>query len=304
MLDTTRAAAWYRIQSVLAASTAGVIGSLWDTIDPDNIASSWRAQLPLATDAVAYGSRRAASGSSAYVAATIADEGVDPLNVTVNVSRLVSRPVTSARLAVPMLRTLERIGRGDSVTESLASGRLLATVIGAQTTRDTARDAVGIAQITEPRVHGWVRYLVTPSCGRCAVLAGRVYAWSDGFARHPSCDCQHRSIVDGQMPAARSSVEGSASDYFGSLSEADQNKYFGTGTADSIRAGGNLNRAVNADRNMWRERSPRRSVGDLPRPIVNAVMAQAKGDRLKAVARLRDYGLIDEAARQAVAAHQ
>ena len=128
MLDTTRAAAWYRIQSVLAASTAGVIGSLWDNIDPDNIASSWRAQLPLATDAVAYGSRRAASGSSAYVAATIADEGVDPLNVTINVSRLVSRPVTSARLAVPMLRTLERIGRGDSVTESLASGRLLATL--------------------------------------------------------------------------------------------------------------------------------------------------------------------------------
>jgi hypothetical protein len=34
-----------------------------------------------------------------------------------------------------------------------------------------------------------VRYLSPPSCSRCAVLAGRVYRYSDGFLRHPRCDC-------------------------------------------------------------------------------------------------------------------
>src|SRR5690606_31251703 len=39
-----------------------------------------------------------------------------------------------------------------------------------------------------PRVQH-VRHLNLPSCSRCAVLAGRVYRFSDGFQRHPGCDC-------------------------------------------------------------------------------------------------------------------
>jgi hypothetical protein len=34
---------------------------------------------------------------------------------------------------------------------------------------------------------GWIRLLTPPSCGRCAILAGRFYRWSDGFERHPMC---------------------------------------------------------------------------------------------------------------------
>lgn len=38
---------------------------------------------------------------------------------------------------------------------------------------------------------GWVRVLRLPSCHRCVILAGRHYRWSDGFERHPLCDCEH-----------------------------------------------------------------------------------------------------------------
>lgn len=54
-------------------------------------------------------------------------------------------------------------------------------------------DAGRSASHAEMVGHGWttyVRVLNPPSCARCAILAGREYRWSTGFARHPGCDCQ------------------------------------------------------------------------------------------------------------------
>lgn len=54
---------------------------------------------------------------------------------------------------------------------------------------DAARVAEGLAVVARPSFTGYVRYLSPPSCSRCVVLAGRIYKWSDGFERHPNCDC-------------------------------------------------------------------------------------------------------------------
>lgn len=61
--------------------------------------------------------------------------------------------------------------------------RLVASLV-----QDAGRAAESVASTVRPRV-GHVRYLSPPSCSRCAVLGGRVYRWSDGFQRHPGCDC-------------------------------------------------------------------------------------------------------------------
>jgi hypothetical protein len=54
--------------------------------------------------------------------------------------------------------------------------------------QDAGRAAESVASTVRPNI--WhVRYLSPPSCGRCAVLAGRVYRYSEGFQRHPNCDC-------------------------------------------------------------------------------------------------------------------
>lgn len=299
MLDTSRASAWYRIQSGLAAQAATSLAILWDGIDADAISDSWQARLPTAVEIVALQSLTASSGAGRYVAQTVADAGADPAAARIVTSKLVDPAVIERQLWVPMLRSLYRISQGQSVTDALLAGRSLAATIGAQTTRDTAREAVEIAMVTEPRVDGYVRYLVAPSCGRCAVLAGRVYPWSSGFARHPNCDCQHRPIVDNERPEARSAVEGTPDGYFNSLSEPEQNKYFGADAAEKIREGESISKAVNADRDMWRSNYPAsRTVGDLPRPIVSAVMARAKGDRAKAVQMLADYGLVNESGKR------
>lgn len=56
--------------------------------------------------------------------------------------------------------------------------------------QEAGRGAEQVALTVIPRV-GYVRYLNPPSCSRCAILAGRVYRYSEGFLRHPGCDCIH-----------------------------------------------------------------------------------------------------------------
>ena len=55
-------------------------------------------------------------------------------------------------------------------------------------TQDAARAAEQVMVAATPNV-AHVRFLNLPSCSRCAVLAGRVYRYSEGFERHPGCDC-------------------------------------------------------------------------------------------------------------------
>lgn len=54
--------------------------------------------------------------------------------------------------------------------------------------QEASRAAQQVAIAARPEVR-WVRHLNLPSCSRCAVLAGRVYRYSQGFDRHPGCDC-------------------------------------------------------------------------------------------------------------------
>lgn len=61
--------------------------------------------------------------------------------------------------------------------------RLVASLV-----QDAGRSAQLVDTTARPRVQH-VRHLNLPSCSRCAVLAGRIYRYSDGFQRHPGCDC-------------------------------------------------------------------------------------------------------------------
>ena len=60
--------------------------------------------------------------------------------------------------------------------------------------QDAGRAAEQVEITVRPRI-GYVRYLSPPSCARCAILAGRVYRYSEGFIRHPGCDCIHIPIT-------------------------------------------------------------------------------------------------------------
>ena len=64
---------------------------------------------------------------------------------------------------------------------------------------DAGRMGSSLAITARPGV-GWVRMVNPPCCGNCAVLAGRFYRWSQGFARHYRCDCVHRPAHEQEGP--------------------------------------------------------------------------------------------------------
>lgn len=63
---------------------------------------------------------------------------------------------------------------------------------------DASRTATAVTAATYPAVTGYVRVVSPPCCGRCAVLAGRVYRYSQGFQRHPRCDCTMTPTTTGK----------------------------------------------------------------------------------------------------------
>lgn len=83
------------------------------------------------------------------------------------------------------------------VTESTATAGMLDkaasdaafdTLVGSLI-RDAGHTSMSVTTAARPAVTGHIRTLNPPSCSRCAVLAGRVYRYSEGFKRHPNCDC-------------------------------------------------------------------------------------------------------------------
>lgn len=121
--------------------------------------------------------------------------------------------------------------------DPFAVGLMAATQI-----QDAARVASGIGIAARPNVTGYVRMLNPPSCSRCAVLAGKFYRWSDGFLRHPRCDCRH--IPSSENLAG--DLTTNPNDYFHSLSPADQDKHFTKAGAQAIRDGADISQVVNA----------------------------------------------------------
>lgn len=82
-----------------------------------------------------------------------------------------------------------RTAQSTSLTDRLQAGAFFLSRAVPTQVADAGRDAARLAVVSRPHV-AMVRLASAPCCQRCAVLAGRVYRWSQGFKRHPRCDCQ------------------------------------------------------------------------------------------------------------------
>lgn len=118
---------------------------------------------------------------------------------------------------------------------------------------DAARAAESVSIATRPRV-GYVRYVNPPCCSRCAILAGRFYRWSDGFQRHPGCDCTHLPTTDPRSDFRQNPYELVNKGLVTGLSKADRR---------ALSDGADLNQIVNFRRGGIRRLNfgPGRTVG-------------------------------------------
>lgn len=146
--------------------------------------------------------------------------------------------------------------------------------------QDAARTAESVS--TAVRADIWhVRYLSPPSCSRCAVLAGRVYRYSDGFQRHPNCDCvmipttvAKAQPLDLEQMVRDGQVTG--------LSKADRR---------ALADGADLNQIVNVRRKAAGLTESGRVLDRAGRPTPEGIYRMASS-RTEAVALLRRFGYV------------
>lgn len=244
------AAAHYAAQAQLARRAMDQAAVLWAGLEFSALTASWEAAVaePVFV-AVSTGQLLAAAAADPYVTAAVQAQGADDavdgaLQPTAFAGIASDGRDLESLLYEPVITTKQAIGQGASPADALSTGRAaLMTIVGTQVA-DMGRAAVAAAMATRPAVTGWVRMLTPPSCGRCAVLAGRRYKRNAGFNRHPRCDCV-------AIPAAEDAADDLQTDpkaYFNSLSEQDQDRYFTVSGARAIRDGADIGQVVNARR--------------------------------------------------------
>lgn len=155
--------------------------------------------------------------------AMLSEQGIDPAAVgAVNPSAFVTdRP--------------SFVGMVQAAATDEAVDRMVATLV-----QDAGRSGMGATIAARPAVTGHIRYVNAPSCARCAILAGRFYRWSEGFQRHPRCDCQ-------MVPSTQAAAPGLISD---PLEAFNSGAVRGLSKADAaaIRDGADMSQVVNIHR--------------------------------------------------------
>lgn len=299
---------------------------LWVGIDQRRILSSWTATAGTAALIVAQAQQAVAEDSVEYAGAVMESYDVAPQahqTIAAGFAGIAyqlgdrPRPPITLRESVmsPAYKTLRALKTGYSTDRSMGIGLDNLLLRSQMQIADAARQAEGVTMTTAPvRMH-YVRMLNPPSCGRCAILAGKTYRSSEAFERHPGCDCRH--IPVDEALAGEMTTDPYA--YFNSLSTEEQNKYFTNSGAQAVRDGADVFQVVNARqgvystsggalatyegttrRGYWgsmqatrtRQGSERYGVAIRERLLPEEIYKRSKGNREQALRMLEDYGYI------------
>lgn len=231
----------------VSKSTVRKMHIAWASVDPERVAASWTAQLPAA---------RAVLTTAQYASAALAEPLADTLGgrtaERVNSAAFAGlasdgRPLLGL-LFQPALTVLHLLSTGWSKPRALASGRATLDMLTSTQVADAYRLATGVAVVAHPELAGYERIVHLPACDRCIVLAGKIYRWSQGFQRHPSCDCTMEPVTREQY--RERNLDNHPRALFEQMSTLDQDRRFGKANADAIRDGADITQVVNARHGM------------------------------------------------------
>lgn len=248
VVDTARAHQAERAD--VAAAAVERAFALWSTLEVARLSESFDDGVgDRLFVQVSVAQLTAASSADPFVSLALADQGASTAAVGVTVPRALAGVASDGRdltslLYQPVITAKRQIAGGLSPAAAFEVGRAeLGMIVGTQVA-DAGRVADAVATVARPAATGYVRVLSPPSCGRCAVLAGRVYRSNADFLRHPRCDCTSAPAVGGAADAVRTDPKA----YFESLSGAEQDRYFTSAGARAIREGADVGQVVNARR--------------------------------------------------------
>ncbi|MFF3552938.1 hypothetical protein ACFYXL_05920 [Streptomyces tsukubensis] len=200
--------------------------------------------------AVMSGQLSVAAGAQAFVTGAILAQGAAAGPVAMlNPGALAGiaadgRPLATL-LYLPAIRTAQALALGAAPEVAAVTGlNQMATLVGT-TLSDTARTATQVSMAAEPRCRFYVRVVRLPACARCIILAGQTYSYSEGFKRHPRCDCGVEPMTDREWKASKG-----PEDLIREMSPEEQHKRLGAAGVKAMEAGADLGQIVNARRGM------------------------------------------------------
>jgi len=236
------------VQRIAAVALAG-LASAWGRMGPDFDATY--AGIAPGLVALTRAAKTAAAASGARsIAPALAEQDIARRAVVDVVPAQWSRYTADGRtieglLDIGVITAKRAAERGFPPGLSLAAAQdRLAAAIQTEIS-DAGRSAAMAQMVATPRT-GWTRVVNPPCCGRCAVLAGRFYPWSSGFARHPRCDCTMTPSTEGDARAVVTTPQS----LYEAMSEADRCKAFTVAGARAIADGADIGAVVNARRGM------------------------------------------------------
>ncbi|HVK26665.1 MAG TPA: hypothetical protein VM677_35400 [Actinokineospora sp.] len=283
-------AEFYTAQQVAVRDAANRVQAAWAQLDPADPASLAGQVQPAVVAAIEEAQAQASAPAALYVAGALLAAGA----VSAPLATLVTAAFVGAAASGLLLGVLADYGlrhyqralaAGMPPSEARAIGLSRLLTYTATEVADTGRAAVQVAMIAEPAVAGYERIVRLPACGRCLILAGRLYRYSDGFARHPRCDCLMRPVTRDQWENTNPGNTPAA--LFARMSRAQQDKAFGAGDAEAIRAGADMARVVNVHRGVTVAGARRQS----GRPTA-AQLVTASTDRADLLAELQRFGYL------------
>jgi hypothetical protein len=247
---------------VSQAATLAAVG-IWRGIDGKALDASFAALLPRLLAVVARAQLLAATAGASFLSRILSAQGAGPSGAKLAPEAFAGltgdgRPMASL-LYTPVALSKQRIGQGTRIADALGQEELHMALLVRTQVQDTGRMALQSAMAAEPKIRGYVRKVNLPACARCIILSGRFYRYSDGFLRHPNCDC-------GMIPVAVGSNFVQAEDPAQLIArmQADHPKVLAKsltgGDLKALDHGADLNQVVNAHRGMTTAAGPGRTV--------------------------------------------
>lgn len=229
----------YQESQAIRSAVMREVSSIWGGMSED-FDLSWQTVGPRVNDAITAAQTYSAVSAVEYAVAEGAEVGmsmdlVAPVNVAAFAGYTHDGGLVSDVTRGSVVQAKQAVARGVTVEQALSIGGAWLSRFAVNEVTEASSGALSTAVAASPTTTGFVRMLNPPSCADCVILAGKWYRWNEGFQRHPGCDCRH-------VPARESMDELRTNpyDYFGSLSQAEQDKLFGAEDAQAIRDGADI----------------------------------------------------------------
>lgn len=245
----------------LSRAAAARAGVLWSRMDADALDASWDVIAPQLTAEIVARQMSSASAATQYLARVGSASAVRQDPATLAPAEFGGYTYDGREVGPAMFgavtTTKRAIGSGVAPRLALESGMAFLGVIVKAAIADAGR-AADAALATGKGYTRYVRVVNPGACSRCAILAGSD-RFSKPFLRHPACKCTSLPIRGDER--APKGVFDSPTDYFESLSKAEQDRVFTKDGAEAIRLGADPVQVVNARRGAYQRPGRRNELG-------------------------------------------